>query len=106
LGHCQRLDAEGLILGVRREFPYEQESIDLMPGDVLLLYTDGIIEAANHDHELFGEQRLAELLRESHHLEPQELIERIFQQVRMFTGLHSFSDDVSLVVMRVEAKPE
>jgi len=104
-GHCQRLDVEGLILGVRREFPYEQASIDLMPGDVLLLYTDGIIEAANHGNELFGEERLAELLRESHQLEPQELIERIFQQVRMFTGLHSFNDDVSLVVMCVEAKP-
>jgi len=105
-GQCQRLDAEGLILGVRREFPYEQEYIDLRPGDVLLLYTDGIIEAANHLNELFGEERLAELLRESHHLEPQELIERIFQQVRMFTGVHGFNDDVSLVVMAVEAKSE
>jgi serine phosphatase RsbU (regulator of sigma subunit) len=102
-GICLRLDAEGLILGVYREFPYEQETIDLAPGDVLLLYTDGIIEAADHTNELFGEERLAELLRESHHLEPQELIELIFQQVRMFTGLHGFTDDVSLVVMRVEA---
>jgi serine phosphatase RsbU (regulator of sigma subunit) len=72
---------------------------------VLLLYTDGIIEAANHDDELFGEERLAELLRESHHLAPQELIERILQQVRMFTGLHGFNDDISLVVMQVEAQP-
>jgi hypothetical protein len=105
IGQCQRLDSEGLILGVKREFPYEQEFVDLAPGDVLLLYTDGIVEATNHSSELFGEERLAELLRESHALPPQELIERIFQQVRMFTGLHGFSDDVSLVVMRVEAPP-
>jgi len=101
-GECQRLDAEGLILGVRREFPYELEYIDLLPGDVLLLYTDGVTEAANSANELFGEERLAELLRDSHLLEPQELIERIFQQVRLFTGSHSFNDDVSLVVMQIE----
>lgn len=100
-GETVRLDAEGLILGVRRDFPYEQETIDLATGDVLLLYTDGVIEAANSQQELFGEERLADLLRDSHHLEPQELIDRIFQQVRLFTGSHSFNDDVSLVVMKV-----
>jgi len=104
-GQCRRLDAEGLIIGVKREFPYEQESVDLAQGDLLLLYTDGIIEAANHTGELFGEQRLTELLRESHSLTPQDLIETILQQVRMFTGLHGFSDDVSLVVMRIEDPP-
>ena len=100
-GETVRLDAEGLILGVRRDFPYEQETIDLATGDVLLLYTDGVIEAANSQQELFGEERLADLLRDSHHLEPQELINRIFQQVRLFTGSHSFNDDVSLIVMKV-----
>jgi len=101
-GECQRLDAEGLILGVRREFPYEQESIDLEPGDVLLLYTDGVIEAANSEYELFGEERLADLLKDSHQLAPRELIDRILQQVRLFTGSHSFNDDISLIVMKVE----
>ena len=100
-GSHQRLDAEGLILGVRREFPYEQEQVELSPGDVLLLYTDGVIEAANSLQELFGEERLAELLKDSHQLEPGELIDRILQQVRLFSGSHSFSDDVSLVVMKV-----
>lgn len=100
-GECLRLDAEGLILGVRREFPYEEERIVLAPGDVLLLYTDGVIEAADRDGQLFGEQRLAELLRDSHLLLPQEVIERIFNQVRIFTGSHSFQDDVSLVVVQI-----
>jgi Na+/proline symporter len=101
-GTCRRLDAEGLILGVRREFPYEQESIRLAPGDVLLLYTDGVIEAANADHELFGEERLAEVLRDAHQRSPQELIELIFQRARLFSGSQTFNDDVSLVVMLVE----
>lgn len=103
-GECRRLDAEGLILGVRREFPYEQEALRLDAGDVLLLYTDGIIEAANSSFELFGEERLTDLLREAGHLPPESLIEHIFQQVRIFTGSHSFNDDVSLVVMRIDAE--
>jgi serine phosphatase RsbU (regulator of sigma subunit) len=80
----------------------ETASIDLEPGDVLLLYTDGVIEATNADHELFGEERLAELLHDSHQRSPQELIELIFQQVRLFSGSQHFSDDVSLIVMQVE----
>jgi len=100
-GSCELLDAEGLILGVRREFPYEEETVDFSPGDVLLLYTDGIIEANDPNGELFGEERLIELLKDSHALPPQELIDRIFNQVRLFTGTQGFSDDVSLVVMRV-----
>jgi serine phosphatase RsbU (regulator of sigma subunit) len=101
-GSCDRLDAEGLILGVRREFPYELETRMFEPGDVLLLYTDGITEAANAHGELFGEERLVELLRDAHQQPPAALIDRIFQQVRLFTGSHSFNDDVSLVVLQVE----
>jgi len=100
---CERLDAEGLILGVRREFPYLEEVRQLEPGDILLLYTDGITEAADANDELFGEERLAALLKDAHQSSPEELIERIFHQVRLFTGSHSFNDDVSLVVMQVES---
>jgi len=99
---CERLDAEGLILGVRREFPYEEKPLQFASGDMLLLYTDGIIEADNQSGELFGEERLTELLKESCNLQPRELIDRIFAEVRMFSGSYSFSDDVSLVVMRIE----
>jgi phosphoserine phosphatase RsbU/P len=101
-GECERLDAEGLILGVRREFPYALEVRHFEPGDMLLLYTDGITEAANAKDELFGEERLVELLRNAPQCSPEELIELIFQKVRQFTGSHSFDDDVSLVVMQVE----
>lgn len=97
----ERLDAEGLILGVRQEFPYEQESLVLEPEDVLLLYTDGVTEAANDYGVLFGEDRLMELLRDAHEATPGELLDRIFDQVRLFAGTHSFQDDVSVVVMKV-----
>ncbi len=105
-GQCLRLDPEGLIIGVREEFPYEQESLELDDGDVLLLYTDGLIEAENDQKELFGEDRLAELLEQRCQLEPQELINHIVEHVREFSGQNNFHDDVSLVVMQVRPDEE
>ncbi|MDT8440563.1 MAG: SpoIIE family protein phosphatase [Desulfuromonadales bacterium] len=99
---CILLDAEGLIIGVKRDFPYEGQQISLDTGDVLLLYTDGIIEASNDKGEFFGEQRLMGLVMENHRLGAQEMIEVIIQQVRLFSGHHHFQDDVSLVVMQIE----
>jgi serine phosphatase RsbU (regulator of sigma subunit) len=99
---CLRLDPEGLIVGVKKDFPYEKDSYKLASGDVLLLYTDGLIEAANGEDELFGEQRLTGLLRENHHLQPQELINYIVDQVRLFSGHQNFTDDVSMIVLQAE----
>lgn len=99
---CLRLDPEGLIVGVKKDFFYEKDSYRLASGDVLLLYTDGLIEAENDHNEFFGEERLAELLRENHHLQPQELINYIVDQVRLFTGHQNFKDDVSMIVLLAE----
>jgi Na+/proline symporter len=97
---CARLDPEGLIIGVKQDFPFQQESTTIEAGDTLLLYTDGLIEAEDDHGNLFGEHRLCQLLKENNHLHPIELINRIVEQVRLFTGRHSFVDDVSLVVLQ------
>ncbi|MGK2943272.1 MAG: SpoIIE family protein phosphatase [Desulfuromonadales bacterium] len=102
LKKCVRLDPEGLIIGVKEDFPYEQESLKLVDGDVLLLYTDGVIEAENDKNELFGEDRLVSLLEEHNKLPPQDMIDHIIEQVRLFSGHRSFKDDVSLIVMQVK----
>jgi serine phosphatase RsbU (regulator of sigma subunit) len=95
------LDADGLIFGVKSDISFEQKETDLEPGDVLLLYTDGIIEAENKTGTLFGIERLGKLLEEGNHLEPQELIDRIMTQGRIFTGMRHFNDDITLVIMKV-----
>jgi GAF domain-containing protein len=99
---CLRLDPEGLIVGVKKDFFYEKDSYRLASGDVMLLYTDGLIEAENDHNEFFGEERLAELLKENHHLQPMELINYIVDQVRLFTGHQNFKDDVSMIVLLAE----
>ena len=95
------LDAEGLIFGVTSDITFEQKATDLETGDILLLYTDGIIEAEDNDKNLFGIERLEKLLEEGCHLEPQELIDQIMTQGRFFTGMRHFNDDITLVVMKV-----
>ncbi len=101
-GQCLRLDPEGLIIGVIKEFPFERDSYKLASGDVMILYTDGLIEAENAENELFGEERLIGILRENHHLQPQELINYVVDQVRCFTGHQNFTDDVSMIVLQAE----
>ena len=95
------LDGEGLIFGIKRDISFEQKAIDLEPGDVLLLYTDGIIEAESKDGIFFGIERLEKLVAEYSDSEPDELIDQIMTQVRIFTGMRHFNDDVTLVVMNV-----
>jgi serine phosphatase RsbU (regulator of sigma subunit) len=95
------LDAEGLIFGIMRDIHFEQKSVILDPGDILLLYTDGIIEAEDHTGEFFGIERLSNLIQESADSPPQQIIDSIMEQVRIFTGMRHFNDDITLVVMKI-----
>lgn len=103
---CERLDAEGLILGVKRGVVFEERRVELQPGDTLLLYTDGITEAESPDGTFFGEERLCTLLKENHSLSPQQINDNLLYQIRLFTGSRSFNDDITLVVMKVEETPD
>uniref|UniRef100_UPI003D81AE81 SpoIIE family protein phosphatase n=1 Tax=Trichloromonas sp. TaxID=3069249 RepID=UPI003D81AE81 len=99
---CERLDAEGLILGIKTDVTFEEKQVKLQSGDILLLYTDGITEAENREGGFFGEERLCAILNENNHLPPQEIINTLLDQVRIFSGQQNFKDDVSLVVMKIE----
>jgi len=101
LKQIEPLDAEGLIFGVHKEVNFEQKSTRLEPGDFLLLYTDGIIEAENSHQHLFGQERLEKMLSEGVASTPQELIDQILTQVRLFTGYRHFNDDVTLLAMKI-----
>lgn len=101
--NCEWLDAEGLILGVKRKMVFEEKWVQMHLGDVLLLYTDGITEATAPDGAFFGENRLRDMLAEYHGLPPEQIIDCLFRRLRSFTGTQSLVDDVSLVVMKVES---
>ncbi|WP_027389588.1 SpoIIE family protein phosphatase [Chrysiogenes arsenatis] len=99
---CEKLDADGLLLGIQPEVDFEEKSTVLLPGDVLLLYTDGITEAQNRQREMLGEARLRELIASYVRLSAPDMVESILDQARLFTGLYQFVDDISVVVMKRE----
>jgi sigma-B regulation protein RsbU (phosphoserine phosphatase) len=99
-GRTARLVEGGIVLGLFPERGYEQGEVRLRAGDRLLCFTDGITEAANGAGELFGEERLLQLLVEHRKQSASELRETILNAVADFSG-GSFQDDVTLMVLAI-----
>ncbi len=76
----------------------EEERVDLSPGDVIVLYTDGITEAMNPDSDLFGESRLSRIVEEHGHLDSGELRERILREIEAFVGSADQHDDMTMIL--------
>jgi sigma-B regulation protein RsbU (phosphoserine phosphatase) len=98
---CMELDAEGLILGVKRDVTFEEKSIQLQRGDLLLLYTDGITEARDPSGEFFGSERLCSILGKVQGEQPEQVVETIHREVTDFIGSPAAEDDISMVAMKV-----
>ena len=98
-GDAQFLDAKpGCVLGVLDEAVYEDATRALMPGDTLVLYTDGVTEAMNGVDELYGEERLQRLLRNPAD-SPRNLIDRVIADVKQHSGEATQSDDITLLAV-------
>jgi sigma-B regulation protein RsbU (phosphoserine phosphatase) len=81
--------------------PYEEATVDLQPGDVLVAFTDGVTEAMNASEEEFGEERLKELLREIVDLPVNDISARISQALKNWIKDAAQYDDLTFVVMKV-----
>jgi serine phosphatase RsbU (regulator of sigma subunit) len=99
----------GMVVGLRIPGAHEkfmdlleEESVDLMNGDVIVLYTDGISEAMNADADLFGDSRLSRIVEEHGHLDSSELRERILREIEAFVGAADQHDDMTMILMKVE----
>lgn len=99
-GMLTELPATGIAMGVLLDAAYTQESVQLVPGDILVLYTDGITEAENANLEMFGVERLEKTILASRGSSANELVRVILDAVKSFTGDHPQSDDITLMVVR------
>jgi sigma-B regulation protein RsbU (phosphoserine phosphatase) len=99
---CMDLDADGMILGVMKGVTFEEKSIRLLEGDMVVLYTDGITETRNGSGELFGRERLCRAVYAYRGAPPADVIDGVLQEVRAFSGNGVLQDDISLVVMKVD----
>lgn len=95
------LDAEGLILGVKKDILFEERTVKLITGDVLLLYTDGLTEACNSEGEMFDTSGVYGHLRTCLHLSADEILDSFYARIRAFTGSQNLQDDISLVVVKI-----
>jgi serine phosphatase RsbU (regulator of sigma subunit)/DNA-binding transcriptional regulator YhcF (GntR family) len=100
-GSCLRLETGGAVLGVFANGSYEGASIDLLPGDRLVMFTDGITEAADSNGEELGEERLIAFLRENPAAAAAELRDAIMRSVTQFCR-EDFADDATLLTVVVE----
>ena len=71
-----------------------------MPGDTILVYTDGVTEAMNEEQELFSEKRLLETVRSFKNGSAKEMVDNILEKVQSFTSGVSQSDDITIMALR------
>lgn len=102
LGMCWIIRGSNLPIGFTDEQTYHAYQIPLSIGDRILFYSDGISEASNEKKELFGEMRLAEIVRMNALLDPRELLRRILNTAMFFASAEGFKDDVTCIAVAIK----
>jgi sigma-B regulation protein RsbU (phosphoserine phosphatase) len=99
-GDATRLDVNGMVVGAFPMSLYDESKVQLRAGDLLVCYTDGITEPENEYGEMFGEERLIELVSKNTDRDESDIIERVMEAVRQWTGVPELSDDMTVVLAR------
>lgn len=101
-GAIERLDVGGLPFGIQPEVSYQSATVTLSPGDWLVIFTDGLVEAINSREEEYGEPRLFFVLESGKSLEPKDLLKRLMGELDMFVGNTPQHDDVTCMLLKSE----
>lgn len=99
-GAATTLDVNGTVVGAFPFSKYEESKLELRAGDLLLCYTDGITEPENEYGEMFGEQRLIEVVAKNANRDEAQIIESVMECVREWTGEPELFDDMTVLVAR------
>lgn len=101
-GSIERLDIGGLPLGIQAEAKYESASVTLEPGDWLIIFTDGLVEAENARQEEYGEMRLLSAINASAASTPADMLNRLMAELDLFVGSTPQHDDVTCLLVKAE----
>jgi sigma-B regulation protein RsbU (phosphoserine phosphatase) len=99
-GTLETLEVGGLPLGIRLDHHYETASLDLRPGDALIFFTDGVVEAFNESGEEFGSERWLSAIRNLPDWDAQQTLQYLMKRVDEFAGATRQSDDITCLVFR------
>ena len=99
-GTLETLEAGGLPLGIQSAAKYETASLELKPGDALIFFTDGVVEAFNESGEEFGNARWLSAIRDLPDWDAQQTLQFLIKRVDEFVGATRQSDDITCLVFR------
>jgi sigma-B regulation protein RsbU (phosphoserine phosphatase) len=88
-------------LGIIEDATYEETQLKLEPGDKVILYTDGIVEAMNEQKEMLGFERILETVQKSNSATADALLQEIVDRVNKFAGTTPQHDDITVIAIRV-----
>lgn len=97
----EELAGNGLVLGVMEDFEYEEFSQRVLPGQVILIGTDGIWECHNDNDEMFGKDRLRQVIRDNSGKPAGHIVDAVIKEVENFSRPREIEDDVTLVVVKI-----
>jgi sigma-B regulation protein RsbU (phosphoserine phosphatase) len=100
-GTVESMGSNGPPLGFSNGVDFDISRCQLGVGDIVMVFTDGITEATNDDLDMFGEDRLQAILRQSGAMPAAGIVDAVLRGLGEFTGRNRYDDDVSLLVIRV-----
>jgi sigma-B regulation protein RsbU (phosphoserine phosphatase) len=97
-----RLEVGGTVLGLFEVARFQAGSVELQPGSVLAIFTDGVTEAFNAANEEFGEERLIDIIRQNRQRDPETIYEAVLDEVRQWQANLKQHDDITLLIAKVD----
>ena len=102
-GTVEQLDQHNTALGIFHNLHFTDAQVPLHPGDILVLYTDGVTELTNRQGQAFGIARLVQVIQANRTLAAVEIVRQVIDAAQAFAGSSGFRDDLTLVIVRREA---
>jgi sigma-B regulation protein RsbU (phosphoserine phosphatase) len=100
-GQVETVEAEGFPLGMFKDVSYEEFTLSTRPGDAIVFFSDGIVDAVNEKEEMFGTERLTEVVRSQLKNTAQGMVDAIYEELSQFQGGVERFDDETVVVLKV-----
>ena len=89
-------------MGILPSVDFEEKSIQVEPNDLLVMYTDGVIESQNGHGEFYGYDRLKNIISQNTNYQVRDLVNEVFLNLEMFSKSVEQSDDITLQIMKVK----
>ena len=99
-GETERLGTGGIPVGIIPGSDFEEEEYTIQRGDLLLVFSDGVMDATNADDEYYSEERLADFVLKNRDLTPKEIVDKVCDDIKEFVGDAPQFDDITLMVIK------